>query len=523
MVLITRCSGPTLSNMKWKCFILSLLPLVSSAPDQFIVTTPSKPVIGTVGGDVVLDCQLIPAEAPEAMEVRWFRSEWSKTVHHYRQGNDLPESQVPRYSGRTELFHGFFHNGNVSLLLKKVTVQDDGDYTCFVISKALDAEGVVHLKIGNVGLEPVVKLAGYQGSGIKLTCASEDWYPTPSISWSMANGKEFTGILEKQTVNSRGLLIVESSLEVTADSNNRYTCTIINVLLDKRKQSNLQISDEFFPHVTGWLVAFWIIFVLLLGGIGVVLYFYRKQRIQDETVRKLHQRPTISEYEALKVELHKGQALAEQEKKRLLNEIENEKLASKLACDKLRHLIAWDKMLRCAVPVSLDPDTANGNLEVSQDRTTVKDGGGWRNVTENAKRFERYPFVLATVGFKGGKHYWEVEVGESNNWDLGVAKESVERKGRINLDDEHGYFAIGRYWDKYEVKNVEKSEIVLNEKPTKIGIFLNYDEGIVSFHNADTKDQLHAFNTKFTETIFPLFCPWRSQAPLKITPVTLEN
>eukprot|EP00061_Rhincodon_typus_P003912 g21281.t1 len=140
--------------------------------------------------------------------------------------------------------------------------------------------------------------------------------------------------------------------------------------------------------------------------------------------------------------------------------------------------------------VTLDPDTVNRNLDVLLDCLAVKDSGRWRNVTENPKRFERYPFVMASEGFQSGKHYWEVEVGDSNNWDLGVARGLVRRSGRIVLDEENGYWVVGRYWDKYEVKNAEKTELILREKPTKVRVFLNWEEGLVSFHNADTKSQL---------------------------------
>ncbi|XP_067865445.1 butyrophilin subfamily 1 member A1-like [Heterodontus francisci] len=509
--------------MKWKSFILILLLQASVTSGKFIVTTPREPIVATVGSDVVLDCQLIPAEPPEAMEVRWFRSDWSSAVHLYSKGKDQPDSQISNYFGRTELFHGLFANGNVSLLLKKVTVKDDGIYTCFVVSKALDAEGKVELKVGKVGLEPVMKMSGYQGNGIKLTCVSDDWYPEPHIEWQSGKTEMLTGTLEKSTPDSRGLFKAESSLDVPNDSVNRYRCIIINTRLKRQLETNLQISGDFFPTVSGWLVAFWMIFVVLLGGIGVALFFYWKQRKQDMLVRMLNMRPTIAEYEGLTKKIIQEQAGAEKEKKKLLIQMENEKLAAKSEYDKLLHAIEWDKMLRCAVSVQLDPDTANGNLDVSVDQTTVKDGGGWRNVTENPKRFERFPFVTATEGFHAGKHYWEVDVGTSCNWDLGVAKESVQRKGRITLTDENGYWVIGRYWEKYEVKNSAKTEIQLSEEPTKIGIFLNYDEGIVSFHNANTKDLLYKFQTKFTEDIFPFFCPWRSQEPLKITPVTLEE
>ncbi|XP_067829936.1 butyrophilin subfamily 2 member A1-like [Heptranchias perlo] len=509
--------------MKWRYFILILLLLVSSTLGKFIVTTPSKPVVATVGGDVVLDCQLIPAEPPEEMEVRWFRSDWSQAVHLYRKGQDRPESQAKEYFERTELFQGLFTNGNVSLLLKRVNVKDDGMYKCFVVSKALDAEGLVQLKVGNIGHEPVMKMVGYQGGGVKLTCASDEWYPEPSIVWHSANGEELPGVLEKPIPDSRGLLKVESSLQVQEGSKNRYTCIIMNKLLGKQWEAHLQISDEFFPSVSGWLVAFWMIFLVLVGAIGAVLFFCRKKRNQDMVVKGLNMRPTVTEYEALNAKLDRERALAEQEKKKLLDRMENEKLAAQSEYDKLLHTIEWDKMLRCAVAIKLDPDTANGNLDVSEDQTTVKDGGGWRNVTDSPKRFDRYPFVFASECFDTGKHYWEVDMGISTNWDLGVAKESVERKGRITLGDENGYWVIGRHWEKYEVKNSAKTKIVLSKTLTKVGIFLNYDEGSVSFHDADTKQLLHTFHVEFAGNIFPFFCPWRCQDPLRITPVKVEE
>ncbi|XP_043533940.1 butyrophilin subfamily 1 member A1-like isoform X3 [Chiloscyllium plagiosum] len=415
--------------MSWRSLIPILLILQSSVEGTFIVTTSEKPTVVTVGQDVVLECQLIPAAAPEEMEVRWFRKGWQRIVHMYRKGKDEPDEQMKEYFGRTELFHDEFGKGNVSLLLRNVTVKDNGTFRCFVVSKALDAEGPVELKVGN----------------------------------------------------------------------------------------------EVFPTVSGWLVAFWVIFIILLAVFLPLLYLYQKYQRQHHQIRTLMMRPAINEYEALNAKLNQACASAEKEKSELLKQIENEKQAAKLECEKLLHLIEWDKMLRCAVSVTLDPETANGHLEVSPDRLSVKDGGGWRNVTENPKRFERYPFVVASEGFRAGAHYWEVEVGDSNNWDLGVARALAQRKGRVELSEENGYWVMGRYWEKYKVKNVE---LTLDRKPARVGVFLNLKEALVSFHDAETKTQLYAFQTHLEEEgeeIFPFFCPWRSQEPLKITPVTPED
>lgn len=203
--------------------------------------------------------------------------------------------------------------------------------------------------------------------------------------------------------------------------------------------------------------------------------------------------------------------------------MEKQKLSAKLEYDKLLHLIEWDKMLRCSVTVRLNPETANGNLEVTEDGTAVRDAGGWRNVTESAKRFERYPFVLGMEAFEAGKHYWEVLVDECPNWDLGVVRESVDRKGRITLCPHQGFWCIGQCWEKYEFKDMENKELIVEGRPARIGIFLNYDDGIVSFHDVDGKQKLHSTSASFTEPIYPFFCPWRSNKPLRISPLRLEE
>lgn len=44
--------------------------------------------------------------------------------------------------------------------------------------------------------------------------------------------------------------------------------------------------------------------------------------------------------------------------------------------------------------------------------------------------------------------------------------------------------------------------------PDRIGVYCDYDGGQISFYNADTKQLLHTFKTKFTQPIIPAFMVW---------------
>ncbi|XP_072890989.1 zinc-binding protein A33-like [Hemitrygon akajei] len=69
------------------------------------------------------------------------------------------------------------------------------------------------------------------------------------------------------------------------------------------------------------------------------------------------------------------------------------------------------------VSVTLDVETANPCLEVSEDRKSVRCTGTRRNLPDTGKRFTYWACVLGSEGFTSGRHYWEVEVtGNRAGW-----------------------------------------------------------------------------------------------------------
>ncbi|XP_062903863.1 uncharacterized protein LOC134346424 [Mobula hypostoma] len=209
------------------------------------------------------------------MEVRWFRTDWSQVVHLYRKGQDIPDIQMAQYSGRTELFKDAFPQGNVSLLLKKVTVGDTGHYKCFVVSKAEDQEGSLQLQVARsnmdillcellfklnwhhcpltplhppgMGHPPTMKMVGYEGNRILVGCVSEKWFPQPLVLWRDAAGQLISARQESAEPDA-GLLRVESVIAVSRSTPGVYSCVIRNQLLGREHEGRLEISGPFTIH-----------------------------------------------------------------------------------------------------------------------------------------------------------------------------------------------------------------------------------------------------------------------------------
>uniref|UniRef100_A0A3B3CMQ3 Tripartite motif containing 35-12 n=1 Tax=Oryzias melastigma TaxID=30732 RepID=A0A3B3CMQ3_ORYME len=111
----------------------------------------------------------------------------------------------------------------------------------------------------------------------------------------------------------------------------------------------------------------------------------------------------------------------------------------------------WEKMKEKVhfSPVLLDPNTANGWLYLSDDLTSVRRGETPQQLPDNPERNMKYASVFGSEGFRSGKHSWEVEVGDHPKWIIGVAKESVNRKGERSVSPEDGCWCLSHCNGKY--------------------------------------------------------------------------
>nr|XP_046236804.1 E3 ubiquitin-protein ligase TRIM39 [Scatophagus argus] len=186
-----------------------------------------------------------------------------------------------------------------------------------------------------------------------------------------------------------------------------------------------------------------------------------------------------------------------------------------------------DQVQQYAADVHLDPRTANPWLVLSEDGRQVWDGDVEQDLTDIPERFDTAPCVLGTRGFTTGRHYWEVDVGDKTAWDLGVARQSVKRKGVVTLSPDDGYWTVClRKGSEYRACAGQAELLWLSQRPQVVGVFLDYEDGTVSFYDAEAKSHIYSFtHFQFTEAMFPIFNPDMSdnnsnKSPLIIRPVS---
>ncbi|KAJ1195305.1 hypothetical protein NDU88_004586 [Pleurodeles waltl] len=169
-----------------------------------------------------------------------------------------------------------------------------------------------------------------------------------------------------------------------------------------------------------------------------------------------------------------------------------------------------EEMKKYKVMVTLDPDTAHPELRLSEGGRRMRRTGTAQPLPDTPKRFTSCPCVLGREGFTSGRHYWEVQLlqGEEG-WAVGVAAESVERKGGIIWSPEGGVWAVQRFYGPYWALTSPDTPLTPREGPRKLGVYLDYEGGQLSLYNADSMELLYTFlRTHFTHRLFPIFRFW---------------
>ncbi|XP_018423247.1 PREDICTED: E3 ubiquitin/ISG15 ligase TRIM25-like [Nanorana parkeri] len=157
--------------------------------------------------------------------------------------------------------------------------------------------------------------------------------------------------------------------------------------------------------------------------------------------------------------------------------------------------------------ILLDVNTAGNNLLISDDRKTATWSDIDQNRPETPERFQ-YSQVLSSQSFSSGRHYWEVDVGGSVLWRVGMCYPSIERRGGQSWIGDKKSWGLGRLGSRYSVRH-DSNQMPLRGKlsSNRVRIDLDYEAGRISFYDlCDPIRLLHTFTTTFTEPLHAGLC-----------------
>ncbi|PKU45393.1 tripartite motif-containing protein 14 [Limosa lapponica baueri] len=159
-------------------------------------------------------------------------------------------------------------------------------------------------------------------------------------------------------------------------------------------------------------------------------------------------------------------------------------------------------------------DSLHPRLKLSDDRLVVS--CNWRRIFYpcGPQRFDKLWQVLSRDAFLSGSHYWEVDLLHAGaGWWIGAAYPSIGRKGdseTSRLGWNRASWCLKKFdFEYWAFHKGERIPVLVEDDPDRIGIFLDYEAGVLSFYNVtDGMAHLHTFRCKFTEPVYPALRLW---------------
>uniref|UniRef100_A0A8C3A0W4 Tripartite motif-containing protein 16-like n=1 Tax=Cyclopterus lumpus TaxID=8103 RepID=A0A8C3A0W4_CYCLU len=160
--------------------------------------------------------------------------------------------------------------------------------------------------------------------------------------------------------------------------------------------------------------------------------------------------------------------------------------------------------LRCSCELTLDPNTANTQLLLSDGNrkgTLMKEH---QSYSSHSDRFTECDQVLSRESLTG-RSYWEVEWRGGGVY-VAVSYKNIQREGGWN---ECGFGSNNKSWGLRCLKNSltfihnKVYTLVSGPRSSRLGVYLDHRAGILSFYSVSgTMTLLHRVQTTFTEPLY---------------------
>ncbi|XP_058872290.1 tripartite motif-containing protein 16-like [Acipenser ruthenus] len=166
------------------------------------------------------------------------------------------------------------------------------------------------------------------------------------------------------------------------------------------------------------------------------------------------------------------------------------------------------EFLKYSCQLTLDPNTANRILCLSEGNRKVTLRGETQRYPRHPERFESWAQVLCREGLSVTRCYWEIEC--SGGWaSIGVTYKGISRKGGdrsciLGFNDKS--WSLDCSGSSYTALHNKKHTAITAPRSPRIGVYLDFNAGTLSFYGvSDTMTLLHRFQTTFTEPLYPGF------------------
>ncbi|XP_071384304.1 E3 ubiquitin/ISG15 ligase TRIM25 isoform X2 [Centroberyx affinis] len=175
-------------------------------------------------------------------------------------------------------------------------------------------------------------------------------------------------------------------------------------------------------------------------------------------------------------------------------------------------------LLKYGTVLTLDPKTAHKRIILSEDLTNASVSDEPSNYPDAPARFSVCSQVLTTKGFSRGRHYWEIKMSSNNFIGLGLAYNSIDRKGPASrLGRNAQSWCVEWFNVKLSAWHASSETVLANPNPKRVGVLLDCEEGTATFYSvADRAYPFHSFVFPFAEAVYPAFWIFSSGSSISL-------
>uniref|UniRef100_A0A9J8BUW4 HERV-H LTR-associating 2b, tandem duplicate 2 n=1 Tax=Cyprinus carpio carpio TaxID=630221 RepID=A0A9J8BUW4_CYPCA len=180
---------------------------------------------------------MLPCTSTNLDIIHWYKDK--NAVHSFYHNQDQLGHQHADYKGRTSLLpESEIKNGNLSLLIRNISLQDEGRYKCYAATEKTNDE-----KFVDVSVEAPAKSVNITLNDDTVICSTSGVYPKPKVLWSSDPPAKEPLKIVSQTEDQ--LFTVTSQLNVEAITDTyTYNCSITTNKYSYTASLKQQVASE---------------------------------------------------------------------------------------------------------------------------------------------------------------------------------------------------------------------------------------------------------------------------------------